>query len=55
MGKAPVLQLKACSAENAFPQMQLVGKNGGVHAPVPEEDSISECSFVQSKAHVLNG
>ena len=31
MGKAPLLQLKACSTENAFPQMQLVGKNGGVH------------------------
>ena len=31
MGKAPLLQLKAYSTENAFPQMQLVGKIGGVH------------------------
>ena len=30
MGKAPLLQLKACSTENALPQMQLVGKKGGV-------------------------
>ena len=31
MGKAPLLQLKVCSTENAFPQMQLVSKKGGVH------------------------
>ena len=30
MGKAPLLQLKACSTENVFPQMQLVGRKGGV-------------------------
>ena len=29
-GKAPILQLKVLSTKNAFPQMQLVGRNGGI-------------------------
>ena len=41
MGKAPLLQLKVCSTENAFPQMQLVGGKDGVQQYLKKTASLN--------------